>query len=143
MAHERNKYGKSKKTKELTIEELLVNAKNALKNNFDKVVSGVTTLNIIKFIKYVDGKEKYVGEVLGQLLEKYGLRDDNGDIVKSEDGKGFKLKQELISEYIKASVELERTATNDFEPTLTLDEISKLNPTIGDMYNIMPILKEE
>ena len=126
----------------ITIEELS-KAKNALKNNFDKVVSGVTTLNIIKFVKYVDGKEKYVGEVLGQLLEKYGLRDDNGDIVKSDDGKGFKLKQELISEYIKASVELERTATNDFEPSLTLDEISKLNPTIGDMYNIMPILKEE
>lgn len=126
----------------ITFEELL-NAKTALQNYFDSVVSGATACKIIKFVNYVEEKEKYYGAIMSKLLGKYVERDDKGEFVKTEDGKGFELIKETKNEYWKSVAELESNLTTDFKATISVDEFSELKIKMGDMYYIMPILKED
>ena len=129
----------AKENKGLTINELV----NALKHYFDLAPNWELVLKIIEFIKFVEGKEKYVEEVLIELFKKYGEKDKDGNYIPMADGKGYKLKDDGKLEYHRGVVEFENRKIADFVPTITLEEISKLNPKIGDTYYIMPILKEE
>lgn len=129
-----------KENEGLTIQEL-VNAKNALQNSFEKSVSWELTLKIIEFIKYVEGKERYVEEVLLELFKKYGEKDEKGNYIPTADGKGYKLRDDGKLEYHKGKYEFENRKITDFVPTITIKEFSELKPKIGDAYYIMPILK--
>ena len=119
----------------------IINAKNALKNYFDKVTSGVTTCKIIKFIKFAEGQEKYCNEVNWQLLEKYGERSEDDKFVLSEDGKGYKIRQDSTHKFLMATLELQNTEV-DYSPSFTLEELSPLEIKMGDMYHILPLIKD-
>lgn len=120
----------------------VINAKDALKNYFDKVTSGATTCKIIKFIKFAEMQEQYANDVKTQLLAKYGERDADGKYVLADDGKGYKIRQDSTHQFLTASLELQNTEV-DFEPTFTLEELSPLEIKLGDMYAIFPLIKEE
>jgi hypothetical protein len=129
-----------RKDKSMTLIEI-INAKNALKNYFDKVTSGVTTCKIIKFIKFAEGQEIYFNEVKMQLLAKYGERDADGKFIAVEGGRGYKIRPDAAYAFLTASLELQNTEV-EFAPALTLEELSPLEIKMGDMYAIFPIIKD-
>ena len=119
----------------------IINAKNALKNYFEKTPPNATMYKIIKLIKYAEEQEKYFNEVLNQLLQKYGERDAAGKFIIADEGKGYKIKQEFSYKYLTDYLALQNTGLDDFTPTITLAELSPLEIKLGDMYHILPVIK--
>lgn len=120
----------------------VINAKNAIKKYFDKIPPGATMYRIVKFVWFAEEQEKHFNTVNAQLLARYGERDAAGSYVLSENGKGYKIKQEHAQDFLIASLELQNAEVK-CETALTLDEITPLEITANDLYHIFPIIKDE
>lgn len=119
-----------------------INAKNALKNYFDKTPPGATMYKIIKFIKYAEEQGKCFEDIYARLVNEHGERDNEGKLVMTGDGKGYRIKQESVAKFIAALSELENTEV-EIKPSLSMAELSPLGIKMSDMYHISPIIKEE
>lgn len=73
-----------------------------------------------------------------EIAAKYGKKDEEGNFVKSEDGKGIVIEEKFIDDFEKAIKELnELTVEIDADKiTCSLDDLEKLNLSIAELSQI-------
>ena len=76
-----------------------------------------------------------------QLIEKYGEKDENGNLKTNEDGNAFIRKEDInkFNEELKALVSTKVTILGENIP---LSSLENLNFTPGQMYVLAPFINE-
>lgn len=73
-----------------------------------------------------------------EIATKYGKKDEEGNFVKTEDGKGIVIEDKFVDDFEKAIKELnELTVEIDSDKiTCSLDDLEKLNLSIAELSQI-------
>lgn len=98
--------------------------------------------NIALTIAQLEQQAKFYNEKMQQLLERYAETDENGFFVPGEVSGSIKLKSETLQEGQQAFTELE-TMEVELDSHISLYDLEKLNISIGDMEQLLPIIKSD
>lgn len=108
----------------ITIKDML-NAKESINKLSEmKFANFKTTRDIVGLIKSVDAELEFFNSQLQKLLQTYGTKDKDGNLMPNEDG-SVQLSEETLDEFKKASSELlELDISTYIEPiTIYISEI--------------------
>jgi hypothetical protein len=84
----------------------------------------------------------YYQEQLRELLDEYGMKDENGNLVPTADGQGIRLIEETMNEaYIKIS-ELRELEVELPDYTFDADDFNNIELSPEEMFVIVPFIKD-
>lgn len=98
-----------------------------------------------KFNKVVDILEKelnFYNKQLSKIIDKYALKDENGQPVLSEDKTSIQIKEDKIEDCQREMNELSTITFNINDISFTLEELGNINLTILETRILMPLIKE-
>lgn len=79
---------------------------------------------------------------MGQIIQKYGKKDENGEIERTEDG-NYKIEQEKLSECSAEIQELYNLEVDLPDYKFSLDDLEFLKLSLAQIGILMPFIKEE
>lgn len=98
-----------------------------------------------KFNKVVDILEKelnFYNKQLSKIIDKYALKDENGQPVLSEDKTSIQIKEDKIEDCQREMNELSTITFDINDISFTLEELGNINLTILETRILMPLIKE-
>ena len=81
-------------------------------------------------------------EKMRKLLLQYGEKDENGDLIPTEDGQGIKLIQETMQEAYEKVAELRNLDIELPEYKFNLEAFENTELTLMEMNVILPFIEE-
>ena len=118
----------------------VIGSTEVIKKLLDSPIKGRTAYKIAKLIKRLDEELALFNESRGKLLNKYAVKDENGQPIIENNG--FKIALEHVEDFNRESAELLNTSiTIDSEPII-LEEIENVEFTPNEMLAIEPFIKE-
>lgn len=84
----------------------------------------------------------YYQEQFRNLLNEYGQKDDNGNLVPTQDGQGIRLVEDKIEEAYKKINELRILDVELPDYTFSADDFDKIELPPEEMVVILPFVKE-
>lgn len=109
----------------------------------DKTVPVKTMYKILKLFEAIDKETKFYYEELRKIIDRHGERDENGELVPTENGLNIKIKKEEISECQKEISELESLKVELPDITFTVEELEPLDLSFSDFERFLPFMEEE
>lgn len=100
-----------------------------------------TSYKLMKLIKEVETEFEYYRENVMKILEEYGERDSNGNLIQ-DDG-GVKLQKDKIDLASKKIQELDEVEVQINSPLLTLDEMEDIEISLRELAVLDLIIKKE
>ena len=101
-----------------------------------------TAYKLAKFFNFVDGESQFYSNKLNQIIEEYGARDENGNLVPTEDGRGIQISRDSLAAAEAKINELMGLEIELPSFTFTLDELEGADLTIEDVQNLEPFITE-
>lgn len=84
----------------------------------------------------------YYQEQLRDILNEYGKKDENGNLVPTEDGQGIRLVEETMNEaYVKIS-ELRNLEVELPDYTFEANDFDNIELSPEEMFTIVPFIKD-
>lgn len=118
----------------------VIGSTEVIKKLLDSPIKGRTAYKIAKLIKRLDEELALFNESRGKLLNKYAVKDENGQPIIENNG--FKIALEHVEDFNRESAELLNTSiTIDAEP-IVLAEIENVEFTPNEMLTIEPFITE-
>lgn len=100
-----------------------------------------TSYKLMKLIKEVETEFEYYRENVMKILEEYGERDSDGNLIQ-DDG-GVKLQKDKIDLASKKIQELDEVEVQINSPLLTLDEMEDIEISLRELAVLDLIIKKE
>ena len=101
-----------------------------------------TLYKLSKLFAALNQEQDFYRTNLSQIIETYGMRDENGEFIKTEDGTGIRIEaskigaaQEAIQNLMDLDVELP-------DIKFTLEELSSVTLTVEEFNNLLPFIAE-
>ena len=115
-------------------------------NFYEKVknhrVSFKTSYHLAMLANEVDKQYRFYQEQLQNLLNEYGQKNDQGELVPTEDGQGIKLIPQTMNECYAKLNELGNIEVILPDYYFTLDELQELELSPIEISAILPFIKE-
>lgn len=99
------------------------------------------TLN--KIYKEMENDINFYNEKLGQIIHKYGQKDDSGNPVFSSDGTMIEIIPELREECLEKQKEINSLEIEVPDYSINIDDLEKINLTVSELNPLMPFIKNE
>ncbi len=96
---------------------------------------------IMKFYKSVSVEEEFYNTKRNEIINTYAVRDENGQIVVSDDGT-ISIVKEKIGEANAAMIELNSLEVDAPNIRFTLDELEGLELSVADMFALDAFIEE-
>ena len=84
----------------------------------------------------------YYQEQLRELLNEYGLKDENGNLVPTPDGQGIRLIEETMNEAYAKIAELRELEVELPDYTFNADDFDNIELSPEEMFVIVPFIKD-
>lgn len=97
---------------------------------------------IARLIPILEKEKQVYFETLRNLIEKYGMRDENDNLKISEDGNSIPIIPEFKEQCYSEMTELEETMIEIDLPLFSISEFNDVDLSIEDIINLNPILSE-
>lgn len=101
-----------------------------------------TLYKLSKLFTALNHEYEFYRTNLTQIIETYGLKDENGAFLKTEDGNGIRIgadnitaAQDAIQNLMDLDVELP-------DIKFTLEELSNITLTVDEFNNLLPFIAE-
>ena len=126
---------------ELKIGDLL-NATEALQNLAKKELKARLALSISRILKNAEGEIQNFNETRMNLIQKYGEKDESGELVTTDDGnckipnENMQIFHSELNELLDATIEINANK-------IPLDALDALDFTPKDMVMLEPFIEEE
>ena len=101
-----------------------------------------TSYRIARLIPTLEKEKQTYFETLRKLIEKYGIRDENGNLQFSEDGNTIPIIPEFKDRCLSEINELETVMIEIDLPIFSINEFEGLDLSIEDIINLDVILSE-
>ena len=119
-------------------------------DNAHRVLSKFTEQNLpiklsYKLMKVISGLEQesnFFRKEMENLIDTYAEKDENNQLIYTDNGEGIKLKEESQSEFSKKYKELIEMSVEVPSIYFNLDELSNLELTPKDLYLINFFIEE-
>ena len=97
-----------------------------------------------KIAQKLDEQVEFYTKNLHDLVDEYGEKDENGEIITDKENNGsIVIKTEKIEDFQNKIIELQSIEVGEDIPTLTLMELEdKIELTTQEVLSLMPIIKE-
>ena len=97
-----------------------------------------------KIAQKLDEQVEFYTKNLHDLVDEYGEKDENGEIITDKENNGsIVIKTEKIEDFQNKIIELQSIEVGEDIPTLTLIELEdKIELTTQEVLSLMPIIKE-
>lgn len=97
-------------------------------------------ISLIK--KEIEDKTEFYREHLRLLIQEYGLKDEKGNFVQTEDGNGIKLIPEKQNDFVKKMNELDDIDVELSVKPIPLSELENLKLTPNEVQVLIPFVEE-
>ena len=88
--------------------------------------------------KHID----FYQESFRNLLMEYGKKDENGNVMPTEDGQGVLLAEETMAEAYQKLAELRELDVELPDTKFSVDDFDKIEITAEEMFILMPFIGE-
>lgn len=105
-------------------------------------ISFKTSYKLAKLSKAIETELAFYQEKLRKIVLEYGLLDEEGNPIPTEDGTGIKLRPGVEKECNEAMAELQSIEVTIPDYNLTVEEMDGLELTLAEMNYIMPFITE-
>ena len=99
-----------------------------------------TMYKISKLFEAVDKETKFYYEELRKIVSNYGEKDENGELIPTNDGLGVKIKKECIADCQKEINELNLLEVNLPDIAFTIEELEPLDLSFEDFEKFLPFI---
>ena len=96
---------------------------------------------ITKLLNFMEKDYQFYIEETKKIVFKYAEKDEQGQILPSEDG-SVKIQKESIPAAEKALLDLSEIEVETPSITFTLDELESLSIAPADLQNLLPFIEE-
>ena len=124
---------------------MLINRQNlksleeTINNFYQKEFNIQTQYKLLQVLKAVKEEQKILNDQIASLMEQFGERDSNGDLIFIDNG--FKLIPEKAKECEKKYLELLEMKIQIPDIYFTLDELENLHLTLEQLSYFEPFIK--
>lgn len=94
-----------------------------------------------KLLSKIEKDSEFFTEKTREVILKYAEKDENGDLVQTEDG-NIRIQTGKIEEANKAMMELNDIEVEDINITFTLDELESLSIAPEVLQPLLPLIIE-
>lgn len=94
-----------------------------------------------KLLSKIEKDSEFFTEKTREVILKYAEKDENGDLVQTEDG-NVRIQTGKIEEANKAMMELNDIEVEDINITFTLDELESLSIAPEVLQPLLPLIVE-
>lgn len=113
---------------------------------FDKVKTQrlpfKTSYHLTLLIQEVEKHINFYQEQFRNLLNEYGKKDENGNLIPTEDGQGIMLAEETMNEAYAKLAELRELEVTLPEVKFSVDDFANVELSPQEMVIIMPFIQE-
>jgi hypothetical protein len=95
-----------------------------------------------KLLSKIEKDSEFFTEKTREVILKYAEKDENGDLVQTEDG-NIRIQTGKIEEANKAMMELNDIEVEDIDITFTLDELESLSIAPEVLQPLLPLIVED
>ena len=99
------------------------------------------TLN--KIYKEMENDINFYNEKLGEIIQKYGQKDDSGNPVFSSDGTMIEIIPELREECLEKQKEVNSLEIEVPDYSINIDDLEKINLTVSELNPLMSFIQNE
>ena len=125
--------------KQLRVQELL-NGLDVLEKLKDKSLPIKLSYQLARAIKTLREEKETYFQVIQELVEKYGERDENNNLKSTEDKKGVLIKPEYKQECFEEIDKIDKTLIKIELPEFSIEDFDGLGLTVDEVMKIEPIL---
>lgn len=108
----------------------------------DEKVRLKTAYKISKLLQAIGKEMDFYNEKMGGIIEKYGKRNENGQLEFSEDGSTVLLRTEDIQECQNEILELQGIEVELPDVAFSVDELETFEISAQDLFSLTPFLSE-
>ena len=125
--------------KQLKVQELL-NGLDVLEKLKDKSLPIKLSYQLARAIKTLREEKETYFQVIQELVEKYGERDENNNLKSTEDKKGVLIKSEYKQECFEQIDKIDKTLIKIELPEFSIEDFDGLGLTVDEVMKSEPIL---
>ena len=125
--------------KQLKVQELL-NGLDVLEKLKDKSLPIKLSYQLARAIKTLREEKEIYFQVIQELVEKYGERDENNNLKSTEDKKGVLIKPEYKQECFEEIDKIDKALIKIDLPEFSIEDFDVLGLTLDEVMKIEPIL---
>lgn len=118
----------------------LIGAKRVIMSLIQEKLSPKLSYKLMKFVDKIEVEEKFYNKKCGELIEKYGERDEKNKLIYLETG--VKIKKDKSLEFQAELDELDKVEVEKPDIVFTLDELGELKLSVADMYFLQDFIVE-
>lgn len=118
----------------------LLSVKKVISTFLEEKIPAKLAYKFYKFVCAIETEEKFFNEKMQEVIETYGARDENGELIKTEGG--FKIAEGMTGECNKAVAELHELEATAPDIVFNLSELEVLNLSVQDMIVLSDFVKE-
>lgn len=119
----------------------VMNSMETLQKLAGQTFKGKTAFQIARILKKLDEEIKTFNDTRAALINKYGKRNENGELIVDENG-NCSLKEDGLVDFNKELSELLNTVIEVNAEKLNVEELSEGSFTPGEMIVLEPFFKE-
>lgn len=117
----------------------LVNSTETLQKLAQKDFKAKLAWSISRLLKAADAELQEFNTTRGELIKKYGEKDENGELITDENG-NCKIPQEVIQNFNEEFIELINTEVEINANKLKIELLENVDFTPGEMTNLEPFI---
>lgn len=100
-----------------------------------------TSYRLTLLSQEVDKHVSFYQENFRNILQEYGKKDENGNLVPTEDGQGIKLIEETMQEAYDKLTELRELEVELPDTKFSIEDFEKVELSPSEMLVIMPFIE--
>lgn len=125
----------------ITMEQIITFRDNAdFFNNTNLPLKGAYKINKIR--KAVDKESEFYSTKFQEIVDKYAKKDEDGNLIFSEDGAQIIIQEDLIAECNQALMDLQQLEVEIDNYNLTIEDLGEdLECTPDELEALMPFME--
>ena len=120
--------------------ENIINSAESLRALAQKELKGKTAYRVSRMLRELDKEYSLFNETRAELIKKYGKKDENGELVVSENG-DYTLEQEHIEDFYKEINELLKNEVELTVDKIDIDDLENITFTPNEMLMLEPFIE--
>lgn len=101
-----------------------------------------TAYKLAQLARAIESESTFYRETLSKIIDQYGQKNEQGELIPTEDGTGVKLMAGKEEECYKAVFELQNVDIDLPDIQFDIEEFANIELTVTEMGAILPFLKD-
>lgn len=119
--------------------ENIINSAESLRALAQKELKGKTAYRVSRMLRELDKEYSLFNETRAELIKKYGEKDENGELVVSENG-DYTLQQEHVEDFYKEVNDLLKNEVELTVDKIDIDDLDNITFTPNEMLMLEPFI---